>query len=765
MNDTKTYPDGTIESKPISFSTPREPEGPSNLVAGLLRRWYILVAVCFVMCGAGLPVIWLLIEPLYSATAAIRVAPIMPNILTGESDGFNRSDYQSFMYTEAEMVKSSQVVQRVADELAKRDLEFFKNEPSNLFVKLRQIISKSYETNPEPAQILKQAIANGVIEAAADRRLELIKVTAKSTEPAEARQIANAFVSAYMAIEGNRSLQDENQNLQTLESERDDLARKLKDQRSVIRGLAQEYGNTDLTSRQDMSLQRVTSLMSELTRIEARRISLEAQVQYLEHGTQPAVEPAQAVQRRSEYINSNPMIQQLTSSIVELERELIEAKQTLGHEHWTLKQKQDLLDAFRARIEEKRQELGKSFDDMISIEASKNSNEKLLAAKAELDQTKAHEKRLRDILENEDTQTIRLGRTQLNIQDEQFQLQLNQQMYDQLSRRIQELDMELKRPARVSVAYQADISYIRDKRIKYSIALVFLAFAGGSGLAFVRDRSDKSLWTPDDVTNQLGIRIIGTTASSQTLKPSVFAAQIAGDYQAIRANLGLSDTAGIPNIIVIASPGTREGKTTFAINLATSMSKAGKRVLLIDGDLRKPDIAYLLNLPKNSTGLEDVLLGKDLDQVVCTMVSTGLHVLSSRSHHYVDPYELIASPLAAQQISKLTEKYDQIIIDTPPVLAFPDALVWAKIGGAVVLVSFAGHTTSLDLKQAKERFEQIDARVLGTVLGNVAPDHSYYRYGYAYYTRDGQHKTEAKRIKTRLLMPVQDQEGNSQDSQ
>lgn len=765
MNNTETYLNRIVETKPTGFEMPHRPEseGTSNLVAGVLRRWYIVVVVCFVMCAIGLPAIWLLIEPLYSATAAIRVAPIIPNILTGESDRLG--SYQSFMYTEAEMVTSNQVVQGVADELTKRNLSFFENESSNLVARLKRKLLKSSKTNPEPAQMLKQAIANGVIGAAADRRMELIRVTAISTKPAEARQIADAFVSEYMAIEGSRSLQDENRKLATLESERTALANRLTEQRKRIRDLAQEYGNTDLASRQDMNLQRITSLLSELTRIEARRISLEAQVQFLEHGTQQAIAPEQLIERRTEYINSDPMIQQLTSSIVQLEWALIEAGQALGPEHWSLKQKQELLDAFRSRLEEKQKELAKSFDDVISTEADRAGNKKLLAVKAELEQTKEHEKRLSGILQNEDMQTAELGRTQLDIQDEQFQSALDQQLYEELSRRIKEVEMERKRPARVWVAYQADISHIRDKRAKYSAALVFFAFASGCGLAFLRDRSDKSLWTPDDVAKQLGIRIIGTTTSSQTLKPSVFAAQIAGDYQTIRANLGLFDTAGMPKTVVISSPGMREGKTTFAINLATSMSRAGKRVLLIDGDLRKPDIAYLLNLPTNSTGLEDVLLGKDSDQVVCTVASTGLNVLTSRSRDHGEAYELIASPLAAQQISKLSEKYDQVIIDTPPVLAFPDALVWARIAGSVILVSFAGQTTSPDLKQAKERFQQINVRVLGTVLGNVAPEHSYYHYGYGYYTRNGQRKRRTRRTKTRLLLPVQDDQSNNQDSQ
>jgi Mrp family chromosome partitioning ATPase len=135
---------------------------------------------------------------------------------------------------------------------------------------------------------------------------------------------------------------------------------------------------------------------------------------------------------------------------------------------------------------------------------------------------------------------------------------------------------------------------------------------------------DKTLQTPEDVTRHLDLPVLGTTTSSRTLKPALFAEQIAADYQTIRTNLGLSYDGGLPRRLVVSSAGTREGKTTFAVNLATSMAKAGKKVLLIDGDLRKPDVGPMLNVPKDSGYLQDVLLGGDpsgmvyVSRVVCT---------------------------------------------------------------------------------------------------------------------------------------------------
>jgi capsular exopolysaccharide synthesis family protein len=762
MNNMEKYHGELIERSPMIFEPPPEPESgsASSLLVPLLRRWYIVVLVFFVTCAIGIPAIWLLMEPRYEVTGAIRVAPILSNILTGEADRGEISNYQYFMNTQAEMVLSSQVVQRVADDLSGKHLAFFEDQENGIGAKLRRRMQGG-KIKPDSANILKQAIYDKVLTSESARNSELVKVTMTGNNPDEAKKIVDAFIQTYMLVEVSSSLQGQDQKLTVLENERKVLASKLESQRQAIQMLGQEYGSVTLTGRYDMMLGRVSNLLMELTKTEAQRINLEAKIQMLEQGKVRGL-PDEMFNKRSERINNDPTIQEISRNVVRLEEDLIASKQLMTPDNPLLKQKEEFLDSFRRRVDERRQEISKEFDTMAVQEANMTSQNELLNARAQLEQISVYESRLKEKLAKEDTQTVELGRKQLAIEEMKEQLASTKERYDAFGLRIQELEMERKRPARVTVAYSADIAGIQDKRIKLTFAIIFGALACGVFGAIARDKLDSSLHTPDDVVKCIGIRLIGTTTSPRSIDKALLSKQMAEDYQTIRANIGLLDGGGMPKKLAITSPGMKDGKTTFAINLATSLSRSGKKVLLIDGDLRKPDIGRLLSIPRESRCLKDVLLGNKLEDAV--VYSNGLYLLASDSQSSIDPYELLASPRAAENINKIAEAYDHVIIDTPPVLAFPDALLWAKMTGAVILTGFAGQTTAPDLKETRDRLIEIGVKILGTVLSNVPVGQSYYRYGYDYYSHGGRARSGKNDSKRHMLLPMDNPEEKPNNS-
>ncbi len=769
MNELIRYHDNdqVIEQNVVSIESQSEPyaENTSTIIQGVLRRWPIVLLVFILICAIGIPAIWFLVEPLYTVTGAIKVEPILENILTGEADSGGISNYQNFMNTQAILITSNRIVQGVANNLVDKNLSFFKGEPTNPVKKIKRKIINT-RTSSDPAVILKQAISDGVITVAPANRTELITVTMKSLEPEEAQQIVDAFINSYMAIEVRGLTQEQNNKLELLNLERTRLDNVLRDHRGKIRGLAQEYGTTAPADGNDiMQRQRTSMLLTELARLESREIYLKTQKELLDKFPEQGIEPEEMLRIRNEYINSNPAVQELTRTIIQLERDLIMAQQNLSVENPALRQKQELIDAFQLRLKDKREEAAKEFDAMASKEATNASIVKLRAVEAELNQTEELKKRLKAELADEDIEMLSVGRTQMDIRDYQYEFERDKEMYDKVIRRILELEMEQKRPARIDIAYRAEIGPILDKRTKYIMAVLFGAVACGMLLAFLINKWDLRLQTPEDVSKRIGLRIIGTTTSSHNIKPYLLPAQIAGDYQTIRTNLGLIEEEGIPRKLVITSPGMREGKTTFSVNLATSMSRSGKKVLLIDGDLRKPDVADMLGIPDGSRcGLQDVLLGEEFDNAVYTIPSTGLDVLIADSQSRINGYELLASPGTRQCIEMLSQYYDHVIIDSSPILAFPDALIWATLGDAVILVSYAGQTTTPDLKEAKERLTRINVKVLGTVLSNVPSEHSYFRSDLKRYTQHPKSRGGIRRGKRKPLVNTQSIEGNPENS-
>lgn len=770
MNDLIKYHDNDqmIEQSVVSFQSPPESygENTSNLLQGILRRWPIVFLIFILICAVGIPAIWFFIEPLYTVTGAIRVAPIIENIVTGESESGGISNYQNYMNTQAVIITSRPVVEGVADDLVDKNLSFFTNEPNDPISKIKQKLGFT-RTNPDPAVMLKEAITNGVITVAPANRTELMTITMTSKNPEEASDIVDAFINVYMSVEGVNSEDKNSKKLSFLEKEQEEWGRLMNTLRDDIRMKEQKFPTASKVDRKEViqQNQRIPFLYAELTRLEARKINLETQVKLLESDSVQSIEPEEMIRIRNEYINSNPAVQGLTGTIIQLERELIMAQQNLSVENPVLQQKQELIDAFKLQLKNKREEVEKEFDVMAAKEALNTSKMKLHAVKEELKLTYAYEESLRAKLEKEDLEQFDIGINQLDIKDLQYELDQAKEMYEKFSRRIEELKMEQKRPARISVASFAEIGPIIDKRLKYIMALIFAALGCGTLLASLINKLDLRLQTPDDVSKQIGLRIIGTTTNSHNIKPYLLPEQIAGDYQTIRTNLGLINDEGIPRKLVVTSPGMREGKTTFSVNLATSMSRSGKKVLLIDGDLRKPDIADMLGIPEDSGfGLQDVLLGEEFDKAVYTMPSTDLDVLIADSQSKINGYELLASPGTRQCIDMLSQYYDHVIIDTTPLLAFPDALIWATLGDAVILVSYAGHTTTTDLKEAKDRLTRINVKVLGTVLSNVQSEYSYFRSDLKRYAQNAKARGGSRRVKKKPFVNMQSIEDNPDDS-
>ncbi|MBO5494137.1 MAG: CpsD/CapB family tyrosine-protein kinase [Eubacterium sp.] len=219
--------------------------------------------------------------------------------------------------------------------------------------------------------------------------------------------------------------------------------------------------------------------------------------------------------------------------------------------------------------------------------------------------------------------------------------------------------------------------------------------------------------------------------------------RIEESYKTIRANIMFSVMKKGCKIIVVSSSAPNEGKTTTTVNLAVTIAQADQRVLLIDGDLRKPKIHHYFSVP-NSPGLTnylgDVISGKraDLFNVIHATEYENLSVLTSGSIP-PNPAELLGSDLMSGFLTDVSRDFDYIIIDTPPVNVVSDALPLIRESDGVVLVVRSNQSTHPELQRALSALEFIDAKILGFVVNFVESKASKYysRGSYSHYSRYG----------------------------
>ncbi|MBW0091340.1 polysaccharide biosynthesis tyrosine autokinase [Pseudonocardia sp. KRD-184] len=266
-----------------------------------------------------------------------------------------------------------------------------------------------------------------------------------------------------------------------------------------------------------------------------------------------------------------------------------------------------------------------------------------------------------------------------------------------------------------------------------AITLGLLAgLAVGVGSAFARDALDNSirsieqLRTTTDAPN-LGVLAYDSRVPKMPLTvhddPQSARAEA---FRQLRNNLQFIDLDNPCKIIVVTSAMPAEGKTTTLVNLAIALSSANSRVLVIEGDLRRPKLSDLLALDRTS-GLSTVLVGRtSLDQVIQPW--GGAFDLLASGPLPPNPSELLASRQMRLLLESLRGKYDVVLIDAPPLLPVADAAAVAPVTDGAILICRHGSTTTTQLARAAESLRSVNSRVLGTVL-TMAPRNGPYSYG------------------------------------
>lgn len=324
--------------------------------------------------------------------------------------------------------------------------------------------------------------------------------------------------------------------------------------------------------------------------------------------------------------------------------------------------------------------------------------------------------------------------------------------------------LQLERPSRQGPA-PVKVSVVRKPAVPSSpveprplvnVALgLGLGLALGVGLALVRDVLDKSVKGEHDLRTVTDVPLIGGIGFDPDAprKPLIVHVEPhsprAEAFRQLRTNLKFIDVANHPRSIVFTSSVSGEGKSSITANLAITLAAAGSRTVLVEADLRQPQVAQYMGL-EGAVGLTSVLVGAArLEHVLQPWgASGGLDVLASGPIP-PNPSELLGSAAMVALLAELAGRYEHIIIDSPPLLPATDAAVLSKLTGGVVMVVGAGRANRDQVEKALDALGTVGAHVLGVVMNRLptkGPD-AYSYYGYTY---DGHQEPSSDRGRSRV---------------
>jgi polysaccharide biosynthesis transport protein len=291
--------------------------------------------------------------------------------------------------------------------------------------------------------------------------------------------------------------------------------------------------------------------------------------------------------------------------------------------------------------------------------------------------------------------------------------------------------------------------------MKYLLSLLaglMVGVLGAFGMAYL----DTSVHRADDARAATGLPLLAMVPRMPPSKQNAVAAAIGKEaFRALRTNLRFGAEEE-PRVLSVTSATPQEGKSTIAVNLATTLAEQGSEpVLVIDADLRRPTVHHVFGLPRKP-GLTDVLQGTAtiLEAIRDSRAHSNLHVLPCGSP-VTNAAELLGSPRFSRLLGELRTRYGHIVIDTPPVLAVTDGVVVTRVVDGTIVVVRANQTDRAAVENAMDQLRNVNASLVGVIFNAVeisrGDGRNYYRYYKDYHLGPGDDRARQRSGPKRLV--------------
>jgi capsular exopolysaccharide synthesis family protein len=543
------------------------------------------------------------------------------------------------------------------------------------------------------------------------RNSRLVDVKFRSTDPKLAADIANALSQAFIR-------QTQETRFLASKEATDWLGDQLSEQRKHVEGselALQKYReqNHAISTEDPQVTQKLAELNSAVTRAKTERIYKETLYSQLQ-----AIKGDPAALSTFPPVLSNAFVQQLKSELSALQRQEADLAGKYGPLFPQLIEVRNALQAAQAKIDRETANVVKAIETEYAT--AKNQEDQLTVA-----------------LEAQKAEALALNRKSIGYRALERDAASNRQIFESLLQRTKETTIsgELKTNS-IRIADAADIprSPVWPRKKRNFLLAVCTGALVGVVLAFFVEYMDNKIKTPDDIRFDLGIACLGLVpkidykpaAGGSPLLNNGVPPNFAEAFRSLRTNVLFSINEGV-NALVVTSTAPGEGKTLVASNLAVGLALAGQRVLIVDGDMRRPRVHSVFGRPQEP-GLSDLMVGqaKTVD-VVAKSDIPNLWILAA-GRLPPNPAELLSSKRFQQFLQAVRERFDWVIVDSPPVMAVTDASILAHSASGVLFVTTADVTNRSAAIRAMDQLAAARASVIGAVLNRADVERNAYFY-------------------------------------
>ncbi len=716
------------DSLPDSLSNiPRERMPILRQYLRIAMRWRYVIGGVVVGCVLLGLIITLLMTPKYTATSTIEISRESDKVTDFRSVEREAAiGDQEFYQTQYGLLKSRSLSERVAAQLRLIDdpkfFEMFGASSNN------PVFEQTNGRYNASGRGTRQRVAGEILLKNLDvdptRLSRLVDIRFTSPDAAFSGKIANAWAENFIQTNLERKIQATSYGRNLLQKQLAEYKRRLDESQRQLVGYAsaqqiinlpsQTSGDNRTTSERSIVADDLAALNAALSQATADRIQAEARFEQGGRGG------ASTEALRNQAINS------LRQKRAELAAEY---QQLMARFEPTYPTAQ----ALKSQIDQ--------LDRSIVREESRVSD----SVKADYGEATARESALLDKVNQLKASYLDLRRRSIQYNIYQQEVDTNRALYDGLLQRFKEIGVAGGVGVNnVAIVDPADVpEKPSSPRLILNLAISILAgLVLGGALALGLEQIDEAIADPAEVERRLGLSLLGSVPKVDDQTPMEALkdrkSELVDAYLAIQTNLAFTTEHGVPRSFAVTSTRPAEGKSTTALALATTLARAKRRVILVDGDMRSPSVHHLGGVD-HDRGLSNFLTGQDdISSLTFEMPELGFTAMSAGPLP-PNAAELLTGNRLSLLIEQLLETFDHVVIDSPPVMGLADApLIAARVEGVIYAVESHGIRATL-VKTALGRLAAANARVIGGVLTKFESRKAHYGYGYEYgygYGRD-----------------------------